>query len=99
MSFKLCAQMTNDGFHMHAVRFRDQIQDGRLAAILLLKRVHNHFSNIHGSILFKLGQSTAECIAGIVAFIRSNPRASRDVLNRALEKQVCIFAARVQAMG
>ena len=35
-----------------------RIQDGRLVAILLLKRVPNHFSDMHGLILFKRGTST-----------------------------------------
>ena len=38
--------------------FRDQFQDGRLVAILLLKCVPNHFSDMHGPILFNLGTST-----------------------------------------
>ena len=40
---------------MHAILFRDQIQDGRLAVILLLKRVPKHFSDMHGPILLKRG--------------------------------------------
>ena len=39
--------------------FRDHIQDGRLAAISLLKYVPNHFSDTHGLNLLKLGTSTA----------------------------------------
>ena len=51
--------MLSDGFHMHyIIFFQDQIQDGRMVAILLLKRVPNHFSDMHGPILFKLGTST-----------------------------------------
>ena len=45
----------NDGFHMHVISCRDQVQGGRTATILLLKRVPNHLSDIHGLILFKLG--------------------------------------------
>ena len=41
-----------------SVFFQDQIQDGWLAAILLLKHVPKHFSDMHGPILFKLGTST-----------------------------------------
>ena len=48
----------NNGLHMHAIFFQDQIQDGRLAAILLPKHVPNHFSDLHGEILFKHGTST-----------------------------------------
>ena len=44
--------------------FRGQIQDGRLAAILVAKKpnvehVLNHISDMHGQILFKLGRSAA----------------------------------------
>ena len=38
--------------------FQDQIQDGRLVAILLLKCLPNHFSDMHDPILFELGTST-----------------------------------------
>ena len=58
MLFKLGTQLKNDGLHMYVILFRDQIQDGRLAATLLLKCVLNHFLNMHGPILFKLGTST-----------------------------------------
>ena len=43
---------------MHVIVFPEKIQDGRLTAILLLKSVPNHFSDVHGPILFKLGTST-----------------------------------------
>ena len=43
---------------MLLIFFRHQIQDGRLAAILLVKPVTNHFSDMHGPIGFKLGTST-----------------------------------------
>ena len=55
---KLGKQITNDGLHMHIILFRDQLQDGRLVAILLRKRVPNNFSHMHGPILFNLGTST-----------------------------------------
>ena len=55
--FKLGTQMRNDGFHLHIMFFHDQVQNGRLAAILLLKCVPNHFSDMQGLILFKLGRS------------------------------------------
>ena len=59
--FKLGTQIKNDSLHFHVsvIFFRDHIQDGRLMAILLLKCVPNHFSDMHGPILFKLGTSTA----------------------------------------
>ena len=57
---KVGTQIKNDGLHMHAISFfRYNIQDCQLAAILLLKCVPNHFSDIHRLILFKLGASTA----------------------------------------
>ena len=58
--FKFGTQIMNDGLHKHVIfiLFRDQFQDGRLAAILLLKHVPNHFSDMHDLILFKLGTST-----------------------------------------
>ena len=52
MLFNLGAQITNDCLHMHIVFFFwDHIQDARLVAILLLKRVPKYFSDIHGPIL------------------------------------------------
>ena len=56
MLFKPGTQIMNDGLHMHIILLRHQIQDGRLVAILLLKCVPNHFSDMHGPILFKLGK-------------------------------------------
>ena len=61
MLFKLGTRMKNDGLHTNFIYFRDQIQDGRLVAPLLLKRAHNHFSDTHSPILFKLATSTAHC--------------------------------------
>ena len=49
----------NDDLRMHIIFFRDHIQDGWLAAILLLNHVPNHFSAMHSPILFKRGTSTA----------------------------------------
>ena len=63
MLLKLGTQIMNDGLHMDVIFFRDQIQDGRLLAILLLKCVPNHFSDMRGPILFKLGTDTVH--AGI----------------------------------
>ena len=40
--------------------FPEQIQDGRLVAILLLKCVPNHFSDMQGPILFKISTSTVD---------------------------------------
>ena len=59
MLFKLDREIKNNSLHKHVVYFGDQIQDGRLAAILLLKSVPNHFSDMHCPIFFKLGTSTA----------------------------------------
>ena len=56
--FNLGTQINNDGLYTQVLYFRDQIQDGGLADILLLKCVPNNFSDIHGPILFKLGTST-----------------------------------------
>ena len=56
--FKLGTHLRNDGLHTCVILFWDQIQDGWLEAILLLKRVTNHFSDMHGPILFKLGTIT-----------------------------------------
>jgi len=58
MLFKLVKQIKNDGSRVHVILFRDHIQDGRLAAILLLERVPNPFSDVHGPTLFKLRTST-----------------------------------------
>ena len=52
--FKLGRQIMNDGLYMHVIVFRDNIQDSRLVAILLLKSVPNHFPDMHGPILLKL---------------------------------------------
>ena len=60
MLFKLGARITNDGLRKHLILFRDNVEDDQLLAILLLKRVPNHFSDIHGPILFKLGISKVE---------------------------------------
>ena len=59
--FELDTPLTNDGSHMHIISFRDQIQDGRLAAILVVKNagvehVLNHFSDTHVPMLFKLSR-------------------------------------------
>ena len=48
--FKLGTQITNDGLHKHVIFFRDQVQDGWLAAILVGKKnlmlnTSNHFSD------------------------------------------------------
>ena len=60
MLFKLGTQIMNDGLHMHVIFFfQDEIQDGRLVAILFLKCVPNHLSDMHGPILFKLSTSAA----------------------------------------
>ena len=40
--------------------FRNQIEDSRLVAILFLKCVPIHFSDMQGPILFKLGTNTAD---------------------------------------
>ena len=48
----------NDGFHMHVIFVWDQIQEGLLVAILLLKYVPKNLSDMHGPILFKLSTST-----------------------------------------
>ena len=53
--FVLVTKTTHDA---RLLFFRDQIQDGRLAAIFLLKCVPNHFSDMHDPILLKLGAST-----------------------------------------
>ena len=60
MLIKLGTQIRNDGLHMHVILFRDQIQDGRLPAILVVKKsdvehVLNHFSDMQLRMLFKLG--------------------------------------------
>ena len=60
MLFKQSKQKKNHGLHMHVILFFHPIQDGRLVAILLLERVPNHFSDMHGLILLKLGKSTAD---------------------------------------
>ena len=62
--FVLGTKTTHDGIHMHIILFHDLIKDGRLAAILVVKKpthvehVLNHFSDMHLLILFKLGKQT-----------------------------------------
>ena len=56
--FKLGTHLRNDGLHTCVILFWDQIQDGWLEAILLLKRVPNHFSDMYGPIIFVLGTKT-----------------------------------------
>ena len=51
--FKLGTQIMNDGLFMHVIIFWDNIQDGRLVAILLLNSVPSHFLDMQGPILFK----------------------------------------------
>ena len=53
----------NDGLHMPDDFFRDQIQDGQLVAILIVKKtkpgikhVLNHFSDMHLPMLLKVGR-------------------------------------------
>ena len=58
MLLKFGTTIRNDGLQRHVIYFRDQIQDGRLVAILLLKCVPNHCSDLHGLILLKLATST-----------------------------------------
>ena len=57
--FELGTKTTHDGPHKHVILFQDRIKDGRLVAILVLKKldvehVLNHFSDIHLP-MFKLG--------------------------------------------
>ena len=61
---------------MHFILFRDEIKECRLAAILLLKRVPNHFSDVHGPILFKLDISTIDdgIHAHLTLFLQSDQR-------------------------
>ena len=58
MLFKLDTQIMNDSLHMPVIFFRDQVQHDQLVAILLLKYVPNHFSDMYGLFLFKLRKST-----------------------------------------
>ena len=60
MLIQLGTQIMNDGLLTPDILFRDQIQDGRLAAILLLTCVPNHLLHMHRPILFKLGTSTVQ---------------------------------------
>ena len=58
--FVLGTKTANDGIHMHVICFRHQFQDGRLPAILVVKKpnlehVLNYFSDMHLWMLFKLG--------------------------------------------
>ena len=59
--FMLGTKTTHDSIQMDVIFFRHQIQDGRLAAILVgnkktrVEHVLNHFSDMHLPILFKLG--------------------------------------------
>ena len=58
--FVLGTKTTDDGVHMHLIFFRHQIQYGRLAAILVVKKpnvknVLNHISDKQLPMLFKLG--------------------------------------------
>uniref|UniRef100_W5NCD1 Si:ch211-191j22.3 n=1 Tax=Lepisosteus oculatus TaxID=7918 RepID=W5NCD1_LEPOC len=39
-----------------------------------------------------------ECILAIADYVKSHPRASQQEINRHVEKQVLLFAARVQAL-
>lgn len=40
-----------------------------------------------------------ECIVGVAEFLRQNPGATEEQINSELEKQVLLFAARVQALN
>ena len=39
MLFKLGTPMKNNGLHKYIILFRDQIKDGRLAVILVVKKI------------------------------------------------------------
>ena len=54
-SYQNLVQIRNDGLHMYLILFQDSIQDDRLVAILLLKRVPNHFLIKHGPTSPSLG--------------------------------------------
>ena len=56
--FKLGIQIRNNVLHKGVNFFHDQLQDGRLVAILLLQCFPDHLSDMHGPILFKLSTST-----------------------------------------
>uniref|UniRef100_A0A3Q1EV88 Si:ch211-191j22.3 n=1 Tax=Acanthochromis polyacanthus TaxID=80966 RepID=A0A3Q1EV88_9TELE len=44
------------------------------------------------------GQDKRECILSIADFVQKNPRASQTQINAEVEKNVVMFAARVQAL-
>ena len=63
---KLDAQIMNGALHMQVIFIQDQLQYGRLVANLVVKKktknpdveyVLNHFSDMHGPILFNRGTS------------------------------------------
>ena len=69
--------------HMHIILFHDAIKDGRLAAILVVKKkpdvehVLNHFSDMHLPMLFKLGKQIMDVAflqRHVIFFSRSDPR-------------------------
>ena len=53
--FKLVTQIMNDSLHKHIIFFRDQIKDGRLAAILVVKKtpVSNTSSTISWTCIYR----------------------------------------------
>ncbi|XP_078394082.1 uncharacterized protein LOC144678018 [Cetorhinus maximus] len=67
-----------------------------LKTVTGVRVAHSLFQRLTGQDAIDLYKR--QCILGIVAFVKENPRASQSQLNKELEKQVLLFAARVQAL-
>lgn len=65
-----------------------------VTGIQVAKDVLNHLASQD-----KIDAYKKECILNIAEYVRKNPRASQQELNKEVTKQVSLFALRVEALG